>query len=194
MTRRADLPLEDVLDMLLDQHGAPTGQSIAQFAARFPQHRAALIEFAASWAEEEHLPPPAPLPKEKIREAQRQALAALQAGLDARDAIGTGSRQTLEHLAALSGRTLAQVASAAALPLPVVAKLNAGRILPESVGEGLVQRIGRYLRIRSEELIASWSIPAAPAMSFLPAPARETLADALRREGVDPNEAAELIA
>lgn len=194
MTRRAELPLADVLDMLLDQHGSPTGQSVAEFAARFPEHRAALIEFAAGWAEEQHLPPPAPLSEEKVAETRHHALAALKAGLDARDAIAAGKRWTLEQLAALNGRTLAQVAAAAALPLPVIAKLNAGRIVPESIGARLVQRIGRFLQIRSEQLIATWSTPAVAGMSFLPPPSRETLADALKREGVDPDQVAELIA
>ena len=61
MTATNQPSLEDVLDMLLAAYKAPTQEAVADFAERFPAYRADILDFAADWAEEEHLPIPEPL-------------------------------------------------------------------------------------------------------------------------------------
>lgn len=194
MTTRTDMPLEDVLDMLLAEHGAPTRNAVAVYSTRYPEHRASILEFAGGWAEEEHLPAPAAAPSREDEVAAR-ARALLRKGLAARPAP-----MTLSELATSVGRSLKDVSGACGLDTTILSKLNARRIAPASVGCVLPLRIAEYLEVARDAVVATWSAAPRPlaAAAFLDVSAsvrvtQETLEEALIKAGTHPHEIAELL-
>lgn len=193
--------LEDVLDRLLAEHGSPTPAAVAAVSAVHPEHRAAILEFAAAWAEESHLPRPvASAETEAGKAVLAQAQASFAKALDIRLEGGEPARgMSLAELAASVGRNLKDVAAAARVDLAVILKLDAGRIVPASIGTVLPRRIADFLGIDPGLLSASWSrMSPAAASAFLPsvvAPVSpdETLAEALAASNTDPAEIEELL-
>lgn len=177
--------LEEVLDELLFERGTPTPDAIATWATLYPEHRAALVEFAASWAEDEHLPLP------RVDEARQRSVVAKTMN-QFRAAAAPAVPRTLSALAGSAGRTLDDVARGLGVDASVIAKLNARRIDPATIGRAMAVRISKLLKVDTAAVIASWSGAPAPlaAAAFLGRPAplpQETLAQALAKVGA-PNE------
>ena len=177
--------LEDVLDGMLSEYGSPSPEAIAGASALHPEHRAALLEFAAGWAEEEHLPPLGATPR---AHALERAIEQRARGRFS-EALATRTRVAgLADLARGVGSSLQELAQRCRIDLSVMRKLDAGRISPGSVGEVLPSRIGEILGVAKEAVVAALGVapPSLAAAGFL-APVRlppsEDLRDALLAAG-----------
>lgn len=194
MTDMTKLELDDVLDLMLAQYGEPSEAALSDFGARFPLHARDLLEFAATWAEQAHLPVPPPL-----NEQQRMAVASRAASylgnlLHQRDSAQATSTSavTLASLASQAGSGLQAVAQACDLDLPLVSKLNSRRILSETIPQRLSARIAEFLGLPVERVLAAWSGPPrlAASAAFLAktkpqAGAAESFADAIEASGLE---------
>lgn len=104
-------------------------------------------------------------------------------------AVAPKDKASLAELAALTGRSLKEIAAAARVDLRVIMKLDSGRIRPETIGTVLPERIARFLGMDAGVITASWSGQASLVPAFLPsAPVQESLADALAASDTDPAE------
>lgn len=175
--------IEDVLDDMLLNHDAPTVGVVRMYCDRYPRHSADLLEFAAGWAEELHLPAPETALGRERRVAKR-------ATEGFRQAVSARPSMSLADLAAAAGRSLEDVARVLEIPVGVVTRVNARRIEPNSIGKGMVSRLSDMLRIDGRSVIAAWSSAPAPlaAAAFLPriGVPRQTLRQALVEAGSDP--------
>lgn len=162
MTATNQPPLEDVLDMLLAAYKAPTQEAVAEFAERFPAYRADILDFAADWAEEEHLPAPEPLTDAQEARVFARAQSFLQNTLFelSPPAIAVvAARSSLFDLARGSGASLQDVARAAGLDIPLIAKLNGRSIKPETIRERVARAIAQFLGVDFRQVIESWTGP-----------------------------------
>lgn len=182
--------LEDVLDMLLAKYGSPSPAAVAEVSRKHPEHRTSLLEFAAAWAEESHLSVPEGMPARVETDVARRAKAFLARELDMRmPAVAPKDKASLAELAALTGRSLKEIAAATRVDLRVLMKLDSGRIRPETIGTVLPERIARFLGMDVGVITASWSGQGSLVPAFLPsAPVQESLADALAASDTDPAE------
>jgi len=192
MTIQSGKPFEDVLDEMLFERGAPTVDTVAIWAALYPEHRASLIEFAASWAEDTHLP--------LVRtDDVRQRSIVVKTINRFRAATAPAAPSTLSALAASAGKTMDDVAQGLGIDASVISKLNARRIEPRTIGSVLVARLAKLLQTDAASVIATWTGAPAPlaAAAFLRRPVtlpRETLKDALLKAGAPATLIVELVA
>jgi hypothetical protein len=183
--------LEDVLDTMLAEYGAPTSKALTSVSRRYPEYRSAMLEFAAGWAEEEHLPAPAP-------SEQTDAPAVLAR---IRFAAELASRETstrLSDLAQRAGSSLQELAAQCRLNVSLLMKIDAGRIAPNSVGKVLPSRLAELLGVAREIVVAAFAVkphPVAAASFFGPAQssARESFLEAMINAGTEPEIIAELM-
>lgn len=156
--------LDDILDGMLAEFGAPTADAISATSRRFPEYRAMLLEFAASWAEEVHLPEPV-----ETGSTSEIALVNARGEFAARLAART-QPATLAALAGAVGRTLQDIADRCRFSVIVARKLDAGVIDPSSVGEILPRKIAGLLGVTREAVLAALAGPPSPALAaaFMP--------------------------
>ncbi|MES2442807.1 MAG: hypothetical protein V4574_08245 [Pseudomonadota bacterium] len=193
-------PLDDVLDLMVAEFGAPDARAVAAFSLRFPAHRAKLIDFAAAWAAQSHLPVPEPLSAVREGRIADRAQRALDEGLAARAAARRP--KSLAELAALSGQDLDQVARVASLDQSLVRKLDGRRIDPRSIPGTLTARLAAILRTDPAIVAQSWAeAPSAmPAMAAfiaidlpLPVSGREDFAAAVAASSLSAAQKAALL-
>lgn len=170
MTHLDQPMLEDVLDMLLVTYGEPTPQAIADFAERYPAFRSELMEFAVDWAEETHLPQPAPLDQEQEAVVFARAQSVFQnivyEQTSAQSAPAAG-RTSLAELAKRAGTSLGEIMGATGLDHGLISKLNGRRIRPQTIPQSLARAISNFLGLPEGQVTASWTgPPKALAMSF----------------------------
>jgi hypothetical protein len=170
MTHLDQPMLEDVLDMLLVTYGEPTPQAIAEFAERYPAYRSELMEFAAEWALEDHLPEPAPLSPEQEALVFARGQSAFQNIVHAQTKVEAGSavgRASLAELAKRAGKSLGDIMGGTGLDHGLISKLNGRRIRPQTIPQSLARAIGDFLGLPEAQVTASWTgAPKALAMSF----------------------------
>ena len=210
MTHSSLLPLEEVLDMLLDEYSAPSREAIAAYSCRFPEYRADLLRFAATWAEEENLREPVPLNNAQRNTLEARAQSFLQNALyDDRASAASpiavsgsaASRgQSLVQLAQSAGRKLHDVAREVGMPLPFISELNGRGFKPETIPDRLVRRLASVLGVAPSRVTASWAGPPTiqPSMGFLATskpisrPQRDFVA-AVNESDMSPDEKAALL-
>lgn len=171
MTDAIPLPLDEVLDMLLDEFETPSGEAIATFSKQYPQYRADFLRFAAAWAEEEALPPPPPLSKGSEERLDARAQSALQNALFARSqknaerkgeatkSSKSSARASLAQLARSAGRSLHEVARETRIPLSLMSQLNAKHFIPDSIPDHLAGRLARSLKVGADQIRVAWTGP-----------------------------------
>jgi|GEM_PF-2367199 len=174
--------LDEVLDAMLFEHGIPTIQAVAEWTARHPEHRAAIIEFAAAWAEDDHLPAP------RVDNLRDRSVAAATIN-QFRTAVAAPN--SLAGMAAARGRSMHDLARGTGIDTRILMKLNARRIAPATIGRAMALRIGKFLEIEPSSVIASWTGTHTPlaAAAFLAGSVslpQETLRQAMERIGVSP--------
>jgi len=150
MTNNGGTRLEDVLDLMLEEHGEPSLKAVAAYSRIHPEHRPALVDFAARWAEEKHLP---------VTERPRDYNSAVKAAADAfsRALHASAGPVRLSELAKSAGLTLQDLARRCGLHASILTKLDGGRIKPGSVGDALPTMLGRLLDVSSETALASFA-------------------------------------
>jgi hypothetical protein len=160
MTNPSQTSLADVLDMLLAVHGAPTSDAITEFARRYPQYRPDLMEFAADWAAEMHLPEPEPFTTEQEFSLVSRAHSAFQNlafEQVEQEKSATDSRVSLAALARRAGKTLDDIMDMVGLDRGLISKLNGCRIRPRTICPSLARSIALFLNVSEAQVISSWS-------------------------------------
>lgn len=160
MTAPNQPPFEDVLDMLLAAHDAPTAIAVADFAERYPAYRADLIRFAADWADQAYRPVPDPMSVDDEDRVFARAQSFLQNAVYEQQASRAAtSAETLYDLAKSAGVSLREVARAAGLNVSLVTKLNRRSIRPAGVRPHIAEAIGRLLAVDTARVMRCWSGP-----------------------------------
>jgi hypothetical protein len=150
MTQNREPTLDDVLNEFVAAYEKPTREALEQWAARYPQFRSELIDFAASWVEQLVLPPtPAPSAEEEKLLIDR-AMSHVQNVVFKRDQsapeqIESRSINSLTGEAIRAGMNAQEFAKACDLDLALVTKLNNQQIRPLSIPARLVSQIARLL-------------------------------------------------
>jgi hypothetical protein len=198
MTVSNHVEVEDVLDMLLDEFDSPTPRAIAVFSRRYPEHRADLLEFAAVWAEERHLPAPQPLSEGREAAIEARAQLALDDVLASGATAKAVTARSLTELAGASGQDLDGVARQAGLDGSLIHKLDARRIRAETIPARLAARLANILCTDVLTIRQSWtSQPALALAAFmaikLPEPSQEDFATAVAASDLSPAEKAALL-
>lgn len=187
MTGTDGLRPEDIIDGMLAEFGSPTPHAIAEMAKRYPMQRAFLMEFAAAWAEEAHLPPSDPT------DAQDSAFAEAR-DLFASALAGRAAPATLSALARAVGQSLQDLAHRCRFDVAVLRKLDAGAIDLDSLGNVLPARLADMLGLARSTIVAAFAGQNPHfAAAFLPTElaAGESLLEALQAAGTDPSVIAE---
>lgn len=78
MTQNKEPTINDVLNEFVAAHEGPTVETLESWAARYPQFRNELIDFAASWAAQLVLPPSSELTAEEEKLLVDRAMSHVQ--------------------------------------------------------------------------------------------------------------------
>lgn len=188
MSQNSPITLEDVLDQFVAEFPEPTREGLLSFIARYPEHREALVDFAATAAEQRSLPPSEGFSDAGARFAGRAA-SALENHIFQRDqarAAAASPALSLGELADAAGRSLAQVAERLSLDMGLAAKLDRRLIRVETIPRRLVNGLAECLGSTADAVLAVLSGP--PRMSAAPSfmvirsvstPVQETFSEAI---------------
>lgn len=189
MSQHSQITLEDVLDQFVAEFPEPTREGLLSFIARHPEHREALVDFAATAAEQRSLPPSEGFSDEQAALFAGRAASALENHIFQRDqarAAVASPASSLGELAGTAGRSLAQVAERLSLDMGLTAKLDRRLIRVETIPRRLVDGLAECLGSTADAILAVLSGP--PRMSAAPSfmvirsvstPVQETFAEAI---------------
>jgi len=150
MTQNNEPTLDDVLNEFVAEYEKPTAEALESWAARYPQFRNELIDFAVSWTEQLVLPPAPELSAEEEKLLVDRAMSHVQNVVYKRDeasAAQTEARSisSLTGEAKRAGMNAQEFAKACGLDLVLVTKLNNRQIRPLSIPARLVGQIARLV-------------------------------------------------
>lgn len=188
MSQQSPIPLEDVLDKFVAEFPEPTREGLLSFIARHPEHREALVDFAATAAEQRSLPPSEGFSDAQAARFAGRAASALENHIFQRDQARAAApaASSLGELAGAAGRSLAQVAEQLTLDMGLAAKLDRRLIRIETIPRRLVDGLAECLGRTADTILAVLSGP--PRMSAAPSfmvirsvstPVQETFAEAI---------------
>lgn len=66
MNSKEPITIEEILDTIMLKEAKPTHEALERWVARYPQHKAELVEFFATWAEQAVIPDETVIDEEKI--------------------------------------------------------------------------------------------------------------------------------
>lgn len=155
MSQNEKPTLDDVLNEFVATHEKPTAEALESWAARYPQFRNELIDFAASWIEQLVLPPAPELSVEEEKRLMDRAMSHVQNVVFKRDKsrasqIEDRSISSLTGEAQRAGMDGQEFAQGCELDLALVTKLNNRQIKPLSIPALLVDCIARLLETSAE--------------------------------------------
>lgn len=155
MTQNEKPTLDDVLNEFVAAYEKPTAEALESWAARYPQFRNDLIDFAASWAEQLMLPPAPELSPEEEKLLVDRAMSHVQNVTFKRDESAADRTET-RSIASLTGEAKRagmdgqEFANACGLDIALVSKLNSRQIKPLSIPARLVSHIALLIGISIE--------------------------------------------
>lgn len=157
MTDNKEKTLDDVLNefMMLDK--LPDAATLEKWVARFPQFRRDLIDFAATWAEQEILPEAPELGAEVEKRLIDRAMSHVQNVSFSRGAASQEGEKPIESLTAEAkalGRSVPELAKACGLDIALIAKLNNRLIKAATIPASLVRHMAREIGRSSNALQA----------------------------------------
>lgn len=155
MTNHEKPTLDDVLNEFVAEYEVPTAEALEVWAARYPQFRRELIDFAAAWAEQLVLPPALELNAEQEKLLFDRAMSHVQNVVFKRDRTEATQSETrpitsLTREAQRVGMTAQDFAKACGLDLALVTKLNRRQIKLRSIPARLLSHIARLLETTIE--------------------------------------------
>lgn len=155
MTPNEEPTLDDVLNEFVAAYEEPTAKALENWAARYPQFRNDLVDFAASWAAQLVLPPAPELSAEEEKLLVDCAMSHVQnvtfrREQSAADRTENHSINSLIGEAKRVGMDGQEFANACGLDVALVSKLNSRKIRPLSIPARLVSNIAGLLEISVE--------------------------------------------
>lgn len=169
MNSDGPMNLEEIQDAILLEETKPTHEALERWVALYPQHRAELVEFFATWAEQAAIPDETAIDEKKISSrlvshalnlmyqqtatppATTQPVAAVEEGVT-----------RLSKAIAQRGMSESAFAAQCNLDGRLVAKLDRRLIRPSSIPKLLVRLVANVLELRDavvERLFAAEPIP-----------------------------------
>jgi hypothetical protein len=164
MTQNKGPTLDDVLNEFVAAYEKPTTKALESWAARYPQFRNELIDFAASWMEQLVLPPSPELSAEEEKLLVDRAMSHVQNVVFKR-AQSEATQTEYRAIASLTGEAKRagmngqEFAKACGLDLALVAKLNNRQIKPRSIPARLISLIARLLERTAEAVGEYLALP-----------------------------------
>lgn len=153
--------LDEVLDDMLYLEDRLDGAALARWAARFPQFRAELTDFAARWAMSEFAAResgPDTLPDAVWQQAQALALRAVR---EPQEILPTAPSAfaPLNSLLANFGGTSKALAEALGLSLPLTLKLQNRLFIYATLPPAFIDRLARTVKSSREAVAAYLQVP-----------------------------------
>lgn len=202
MTQKQNLTLDDVLNEFVAAYEQPSAEALERWAARYPQFRKELVDFAAAWAEQLVLPPAPELSAEREKLLVDRAMSHVQNVVFKR-AQSEATQAEHRAIASLTGEAKRagmsgqEFAKACGLDLALVTKLNNRQIKPRSIPARLVGHIARLLERTVEAVTEYLARPpqALAGRAFLArgkpqSSGQQTFADAVRASSLNDAEKA----
>jgi len=149
MTENNRTTLDDVLNEFMALDKLPDAATLEKWVARFPQFRRDLIDFAATWTDQEFLPEAPELGAEAEKRLIDRAMSHVQNVSFSRDSNTQPDEKPIESLTAEAkalGRSALELAKACGLDLALIAKLNKRLIRASSIPASLVRHLAREIR------------------------------------------------
>lgn len=150
MTQNEKPKLDDVLNEFVAAYEKPTAEALEVWAARYPQFRTELVDFAAAWAEQLVLPPAPELSADEEKRLVDRAMSHVQNVVFNREQseasqVKERAITSLTGEARRAGLNGQEFATACGLDLALVTKLNNRQIKPKSIPTRLISHIARLL-------------------------------------------------
>lgn len=164
MTQKQNLTLDDILNEFVAAYEQPTAEALESWAARYPQFRKELVDFAAAWAEQLVLPPAPELSAEQEKLLVDRAMSHVQNVVFKR-AQSESTQAEHRAIASLTGEAKRagmsgqEFAKACGLDLALVTKLNNRQIKARSIPARLVSHIARLLERTVESVSEYLALP-----------------------------------
>ncbi|MGQ4878871.1 hypothetical protein ACOJCM_09920 [Billgrantia sp. LNSP4103-1] len=151
MTTYKEPTWDDVLSEFVATYEQPTAEALNSFIQRYPNFQEELIDFAATWAEQEMLPESEPLSEAEERLLVDRAMShvqnvAFKHEQERDDSTANSTPMTsLADEAKKTGMKPMEFAKACQLDLPIFSKLSKRQIRPETIPGTLTSHIARLL-------------------------------------------------
>lgn len=184
--------LEEILDTVMLKEAKPTHEALERWVALYPQLKAELAEFFATWAEQVSIPDETAIDEEKISSLLvSHALNVVYRQTAAEPAVVADAEATrLSKVIAQRGMTEAEFAAQCNLDGRLVAKLDRRLIRAASIPALLIRLVARVLELRDavvERLFAAQPIPLhSYKAKKQPELKTEDFLDAVRSSGLPP--------
>lgn len=164
MTQKNEPTLDDVLNEFVAAYEKPTAEALESWAARYPQFRNELVDFAAFWAAQIVLPPAPELSAEEEKLLVNRAMSHVQNVVFKREQSEATPAEdraisSLTGEAKQAGMNAQEFAKACGLDLVLVTKLNNRQIKPRSIPMRLISHIARLLVTTGEAVSAYLALP-----------------------------------
>jgi hypothetical protein len=191
--------LEEILDTIMYKEAKPTHEALERWVALYPQHKADLVEFFATWAEQATVPDETAIDEEKISSrlvSHALNLAYHQTAAEPAAVVDTEVTR-LSKAIAQRGISEAEFASHCNLDARLVAKLDRRLIRPGSIPALLVRLVSEVLRLRDAVVQRLFAAEPIPLHSYKakkqPELKTEEFLDAVQGSGLSPDAKAEWI-
>jgi hypothetical protein len=145
--------LDDILDRITLEEAEPTYEALTRWCERFPQHRDALADYFATWAEQEMLPLDTTIDADRF--ASRAVSHALNLLYEEKRAaeVDTAS-ETLSAAAKKRGFDDPTLARCAGMDESMILKLSKRRLPIETIPRLCFQRLGELLGLPISQIVA----------------------------------------
>lgn len=197
MNSDGPMNLEEILDTIMHKEAKPTHEALERWVALYPLHKADLVEFFATWAEQSAIPDETAIDEEKISSRLvSHALNLVYRQTAAEPAAVVDAEVTrLSKAIAQRGITEAEFAARCNLDGRLVAKLDRRLIRPGSIPALLVRLVSEVLRLRDAVVQRLFAAEPIPLHSYKakkqPELKTEEFLDAVQGSGLSPDAKAE---
>lgn len=164
MNSNEPMNIEEILDTIILKEAKPTHEALERWVALYPQHKAELAEFFATWAEQAVIPDETVIDEEKIsnRLVSHALNLVYQQTAAAPVAVVDTEVTRLSKAIVQRGISEEEFADRCRLDRRLVAKLDRRLIRPSSIPALLVRLVAGVLQLRNaivERLFAAEPIP-----------------------------------
>jgi hypothetical protein len=160
MTEESYPTINDVLNNFVTEFEQPTREAIELWIGKYPQFEHQIVDFAATWIEQEILPPSSGLSSEMEQSLVERAMSHAQNILFEQEKAAISTTETSPVVSLLKeakqlGIGVEQLLQECNLDKPLLSKLDKLMICPETIPQNLIQQFARILH-RPYDAIANY--------------------------------------
>lgn len=165
MNRETNMPLEELLDTILQEESTPSHEALSRWSKRFPEHRDALASFFATWAVQEESPKTAFIEEDRITQnLVSHALHLLHKRVSVQAAAAAAAPRLFDAIA-MCGKSEEEVASRCGLDDSILAKLDRRLIRLASIPRVCLERLAAAIDWSIDQVRATLAGPPIPVAS-----------------------------